>query len=54
LEGKNHLGGLAVNVRIILKWILKEIVSEDVDWINVDDDKVTGGLMWLMIRSLVD
>jgi hypothetical protein len=36
---RDHLGDLGLLVRIILKWILKEIVCDGVDWIQVPQDR---------------
>jgi hypothetical protein len=39
LKRKHHLEDLDVGGRIILKLILKEIECEDLDWIQLDQDK---------------
>jgi hypothetical protein len=39
MEGRDHLGDLGIH-RIILKWILKEIGYEDVDWIQLAQDRI--------------
>jgi hypothetical protein len=39
LKGGKHSGELCIEGRIILKWILREIGSETVDWIYEDVSK---------------
>jgi hypothetical protein len=40
LEGRNHLGDLSIDERIILKWILKK-----------QGMRMWTGFMWLRIRT---
>lgn len=37
LKGTEHMASIDIDVRVVLKWILKE---EDVDWIQLADDRV--------------
>jgi hypothetical protein len=47
LKGRDQLEDLGVYGRIILKWILKKIGCEDVDWICLAEDIV----QWRTILS---
>jgi hypothetical protein len=40
LMGRGHLGNMIMDGKIILKWILKGIGLEDVDWIHLAQDGV--------------
>jgi len=37
LKGTEHLASIDIDVRVVLKWILK---GEDVDWIQLGDERV--------------
>jgi len=37
LRGTEHLASIDIDVRVVLKWVLRE---EDVDWIQLADDRV--------------
>jgi hypothetical protein len=39
-EGKRLIGHLGVDRRIILKWMLEKIGSNDVDWIHLAQERV--------------
>jgi len=40
LKGRDLLGYLGLGGRVILKWILKEIGCEDVNWIHLVPDSI--------------
>jgi hypothetical protein len=49
MTGRDHLGNLDINERIILKWILKEIGCKSVNWIQFAQDRV----LWQVFISTI-
>jgi urocanate hydratase len=49
MNGRNHLGYLGIDGRIILKWILKKQV---VDWIQLAQDRVQWQALGTMVMNL--
>jgi hypothetical protein len=45
LKGRDNFGDQDMYGSVILNWVLKEIVCEFVDWINLADDGSRGGLL---------
>jgi hypothetical protein len=41
----DKLGDLGIDRRIILKWFLKEIMCENMDWVHLAQDETSGGLL---------